>query len=69
MSLGSHIFNPSDELAKIQGAPIQPLIDLLMTGMYHLKTEEASLADRAAEKEATGRTFRKKDEVWFRKKA
>ena len=32
----------------------------MMTGMYHLKTEEANLADRAAEKETTGRTSRKK---------
>ena len=33
---------------------MQPMLDLLKTGFYHLKTEEAELKDRAAAKEKTG---------------
>ena len=37
-----------------------PLLDLLKTGMYHLKTEEAQLKERATEKETVGHTKRNK---------
>ena len=46
-----HNANPSDALTKITGAPMQPLIDLLKSGFYHLKTEEAELKERARAKE------------------
>ena len=49
-----HNFNPADGLTKLKGAHMAPLMSLLQTGFYHLKTEEAQLASRAAEKEATG---------------
>ena len=50
-----HNANPSDALTKILGAHVQPLMDLLKSGFYHLKTEEAELKERAAAKEKTGR--------------
>ena len=50
-----HNFNPTDALTKIKGAHLQPCLDLLSSGMYQLKTESANLAERAAEKEKTGR--------------
>ena len=49
-----HNANPSDALTKIIGAHVQPLMDLLKSGFYHLKTEEAELKERAAAKEKTG---------------
>ena len=55
-----HNFNPADSLTKIKGAHVVPLLDLLRTGMYHLRTEEAQLADRAEEKERTGAKTRTK---------
>jgi len=55
-----HNFNPSDGLTKLKGAHMAPLIDLLKSGMYHLKTEEAQLKQRADEKASTGRTVRSK---------
>ena len=39
---------------------MQPLLDLLKTGFYHLKTEEAQLKSRADEKAASGTVARKK---------
>ena len=45
-----HNFNPSDAMTKIKGAHLQPCLDVLASGMYHLKTEAANLADRAAAK-------------------
>ena len=57
----SHNFNPSDPLTKIKGAHLQPCLDLLSSGMYHLKTESANFAERAAEKEKTGRKARNKN--------
>ena len=55
-----HNFNSSDALTKIKGAHLQTCLDLLASGMYHLKTEAANLADRAAEKENTGKKARNK---------
>ena len=55
-----HNFNPSDALTKTKGAHLQPCLDSLSSGMYHLKTESANLAERAAEKEKTGRKARNK---------
>ena len=55
-----HNFNPSDGLTKIKGAHLAPLFELLKTGFYHLKMEETQLADRAKEKESTGRKARHK---------
>ena len=49
-----HNANPSDALTKIIGAHVQPLMDLLKSGFYHLKTEEAELKERAEAKEKTG---------------
>jgi len=49
-----HNFNPADALTKLKGAHMAPMMDLLKTGCYHLKTEEAQLKQRAAEKEKTG---------------
>ena len=56
-----HNFNPTDALTKIKGAHLQPCLDLLSSGMYHLKTESANLAERAAEKEKTGKKARNKN--------
>ena len=55
-----HNLNPSDASTKIKGAHLQPCLDLMSSGMYHLKTESANLAERAAEKEKSGRTARNK---------
>ena len=55
-----HNFNPADGLTKLKGAHMAPLLDLLKTGMYHLKVEEAQLKERAAEKELLGHTKRSK---------
>ena len=38
-----HNNNPSDGLTKLKGAHLEPLMDLLTTGFYHLKTEAAQL--------------------------
>eukprot|EP00973_Karenia_brevis_P046944 6513313-Karenia_brevis.AAC.1 len=51
--LVSHNYNPADALTKLKGAHLAPLMELLRTGMYHLKAEEAQLASRAEEKEKT----------------
>ena len=45
-----HNLNPSDALTRIKGAHLQHVLDLLASGMYHLKTGAANLADREAEK-------------------
>ena len=45
-----HNFNPAGGLTKLKGAHLAPLLDLLRTGFYHLKTEEAQLKERAKEK-------------------
>ena len=55
-----HNWNPSDGLTKLRGAHLEPLMDLLKTGFYHLRTEEAELKSRAKQKEETGRTARLK---------
>ena len=55
-----HNVNPSDGLTKLKGAHMQPLMDLLQSGCYHLKTEEVNLAERAAQKETQGRATRQK---------
>ena len=55
-----HNFNPADGLTKLKGAHLAPLLDLLKTGMYHLKTEEAKLKERAVEKELLGHIRRNK---------
>ena len=55
-----HNFNPADGLTKLKGAHLAPLLDLLKTGFYHLKTEETQLKDRATEKAELGRTSRLK---------
>ena len=55
-----HNVNPSDGLTKLKGAHMQPLMDLLQSGCYHLKTEEVNLAERAAQKETQGRAARQK---------
>ena len=49
-----HNVNPSDGLTKLKGAHIQPLMDLLATGFYHLRTEEVNLQERAQAKAETG---------------
>ena len=53
-----HNFNPVDALTKLKGAHVQPLLDMLLSGFYHLKTEEAELKQRAEQKEQTGTTQR-----------
>ena len=55
-----HNYNPADGLTKLKGAHMAPLMDLMRTGMYHLKTEEAQLKQRASEKAELGHTARKK---------
>ena len=55
-----HNWNPADGLTKLRGAHLEPLMDLLKTGFYHLRTEEAELQSRAKQKEETGRTARLK---------
>ena len=50
-----HNYNPSDALTKINGAHLQPCLDLLASGMCYLKTEAAKLADRTAEKRNNGK--------------
>ena len=55
-----HNVNPSDGLTKLKGAHLAPLMDLMRTGFYHLKTEEVQLKARAEEKEKTGSKQRKK---------
>ena len=37
-------FNPSDGLTKLKGAHMAPLIDLLQSGMYHLRRRKRSLS-------------------------
>ena len=37
-----HNFNPTDALTKIKVAHLQPCLDLLSFGMYHLRTESAN---------------------------
>ena len=32
-----HNFNPVDALTKLKGAHVQPLLDMLLSGFYHLK--------------------------------
>ena len=54
----SHNFNPADGLTKLKGAHLAPLMDLLNSGFYHLKTEEAQLASRAQEKLEIGHKSR-----------
>ena len=46
-----HNGNPVDGLTKLKGAHLEPLLQLLLTGSYHLKTEEAQLKARADAKE------------------
>eukprot|EP00973_Karenia_brevis_P056569 7870050-Karenia_brevis.AAC.1 len=48
-----HNDNPADALTKLKGAHLAPLLELLRTGVYWLKTEEAGLASRAEEEEKT----------------
>jgi len=55
-----HNFNPADGLTKLKGAHLAPLMDLLKTGMYHLKTEEAQLKQRADVKAVLGNAPRLK---------
>ena len=55
-----HNYNPSDGLTKLKGAHMAPLMDLLKTGFYHLKTEEAQLKARAEQKSTLGHTQRHK---------
>ena len=55
-----HNVNPSDGLTKLKGAHMQPLMDLLSSGCYHLKTEEVNLAERAAIKAEQGHAPRMK---------
>eukprot|EP00973_Karenia_brevis_P010065 1363396-Karenia_brevis.AAC.1 len=55
-----HNYNPADALTKPKGAHLAPLMELLRTGMYGLKTEEAQLASRAEEEEKTGKKARLK---------
>ena len=55
-----HNYNPSDGLTKLKGAHLAPMMDLLLTGFYHLRTEGAQLKERAVEKEKLGRTSRHK---------
>lgn len=43
-------FNPSDHLTKLKRAHMAQLINLLQSGMYQLKTEEAQFKQWAAEK-------------------
>ena len=45
-----HNYNSADGLTKLKGAHLAPMIDLLAAGFYHLKTEDAQLKERAAEK-------------------
>eukprot|EP00973_Karenia_brevis_P036450 5025984-Karenia_brevis.AAC.1 len=52
--------NPVGALTKLKGAHPAPLMALLRTGVYWLKTEEAQLASRAEEKEGTGKNARHK---------
>ena len=54
-------FNPTDALTKITGAHLQPCLNMLSSGMYHLETEGAHVAERAAEKEKTGNKTRNKN--------
>jgi hypothetical protein len=49
-----HNYNPADALTKIKGAHLQPLLDMLMAGKYHLKQEDVELKNRAAQKEQHG---------------
>ena len=53
-----HNFNPADALTKLKGAHMAPMMDLLKTGFYHLRTEEAQLKQRATEKSELGHTQR-----------
>ena len=53
-----HNFNPGDALTKLKGTHLEPMMTMLKSSMYHLKTEEVNLAERAAEKEATGKKAR-----------
>ena len=53
-----HNFNPSDGLTKFRGAHMEPMMDLMKTGFYHLRTEDANLMSRAEEKENTGHVSR-----------
>jgi len=55
-----HNENPADALTKMAGAHVAPLWSLLRTGMMKIKKEEASLADRKAEKDETGYASRQK---------
>ena len=55
-----HNFNPSDGLTKLKGAHLAPLLDLLKSGFYHLKTEDARLQERAEQKEQLGHVQRNK---------
>ena len=54
-----HNYNPSDGLTKLRGAHLQPMMDLLQAGMYHLKAEEAQIKDRKQENEQYGHVSRK----------
>ena len=56
-----HNYNPADGLTKLKGAHLQPLLDMLKTNMYHLKTEEAQLEERKVQKELLGQAPRLKD--------
>ena len=49
-----HNSNPSDALTKLKGAHMAPMMELLKTGFYHLKQEEAQLKERADQKEKLG---------------
>eukprot|EP00973_Karenia_brevis_P063814 8871134-Karenia_brevis.AAC.1 len=55
-----HNYNPADALTRLKGAHLAPLMELLRTGMYWFKTEEAQLASRAEEKKKTRQKARLK---------
>ena len=49
-----HNFNPADALTKLKGAHVQPLLDMLKTGFYHLQQEDVELKRRAEQKAELG---------------
>eukprot|EP00973_Karenia_brevis_P052613 7308730-Karenia_brevis.AAC.1 len=55
-----HNYNPADALTKLKGAHQAPWMELLRTGVYWLKSEEAQLASRSEEEERTGKKARHK---------
>ena len=63
-----HNFNPSDGLTKFKGSHLTPLLDLLKTGMYNLKTEEAQLRERSKQKNELGHAIRQKQSGLYMKR-